>query len=139
VPTKPPVACSQCDRGICSKHGQVPATPSAALEKPHTHQKEYQYLYDRGRWRNPKTGLKAACFRHYPICVDPFKIGCRQPTTVADHIIDHNGNEQLFFDFKNLQGLCEQCHNRKTASTHGKGGKDITPCQPALVDGRINA
>ncbi|WP_233882799.1 HNH endonuclease [Brevibacillus laterosporus] len=35
--------------------------------------------------------------------------------TVVDHIVPHKGDKTLFWDRKNWQPLCEQCHNRKTA------------------------
>lgn len=34
--------------------------------------------------------------------------------TVVDHIIPHRGNEELFWDEDNWQGLCKRCHDRKT-------------------------
>jgi 5-methylcytosine-specific restriction enzyme A len=111
------------------------AEPTA--EKKLTLQKSHQHLYWRARWRNPKTGLEPACLRKHPLCADPFKIGCHNPSTVADHIIDHEGNEALFFDFNNLQGLCASCHSRKTGKTHGKGGRNIEDLSPLDANGRI--
>jgi len=31
---------------------------------------------------------------------------------VADHIVPHRGDERLFWDEKNLQTLCKDCHDR---------------------------
>jgi len=36
------------------------------------------------------------------------------PATVADHIIPHTGDSNLFWDVDNLQSLCDRCHNQKT-------------------------
>jgi 5-methylcytosine-specific restriction endonuclease McrA len=139
MPTKPATACIACDAGHCDRHGTgITATtavvPTAPKEQQASDHEKYRYLYDRSRWRHPTKGLRAACLRRHPICKDPFKIGCHQPSTVADHIQDHHGNEQLFFNFSNLQGFCESCHDRKTASSHGKAGRQLEPKLP-FIDG----
>ncbi len=38
------------------------------------------------------------------------------PATVVDHIIPHRGDQKLFWDENNWQGLCEHHHNTKTGS-----------------------
>lgn len=35
-----------------------------------------------------------------------------EPTEVIDHITPHKGDEALFFDRGNLQGLCKHHHDR---------------------------
>ena len=133
MPIQPPTACSQCDAGICVKHGQVAATQEPSVQKQ-TPQKAYTVLYNSKRWRD----LRAVVLRKQPLCADPFKENCHQPTTVADHIVDHHGNQQLFYDYTNLQGLCKSCHSRKTGESHGKGGVNIEPGRPSLdANGRI--
>jgi len=42
--------------------------------------------------------------------------------TVVDHITPHKGDKKLFWDSKNHQGLCERCHNSKTAKEDGGFG-----------------
>ncbi len=140
MPTRPPVACWRCDRGFCELHGkpELLAVPVGIPDKLKTPQDLYQYLYDRWRWRKPVTGLRATCLRHYPLCADPFHEGCHNPSTVADHKIDHHGDEKLFFDFNNLQGLFESCHNRKTRQEHDKRGRNKpSSCPAVLVNGKI--
>lgn len=138
MPNKPPVACYECDHALpCVKHGTGTSSVAEQAENKLTRQKTYQHLYWRARWRNPKTGLEPACLRKHPICADPFKIGCHNPSTVADHIVDHEGSERVFFDFNNLQGLCKQCHDRKTGETHGRGGRNIEDLSPLDANGRI--
>lgn len=46
--------------------------------------------------------------------------------TVVDHITPHRGDQALFWDTMNWQGLCKPCHDSKTAkeSAFGRG----TPC-----------
>jgi 5-methylcytosine-specific restriction protein A len=33
--------------------------------------------------------------------------------TVVDHIYDHRGNQEIFWDPRNRAALCASCHNRK--------------------------
>src|SRR5580704_9756971 len=130
MPNKPPTA-NEAD-------AKPAAIQTAPPDKLQTERDSYKHLYWRARWRNPNTGLAAACLRKHPLCADPFKTGCHQPSTVADHIEDHHGNESLFFCFTNLQGLCESCHNRKTGKSHSRDGRNITPSFSALdSNGRI--
>jgi 5-methylcytosine-specific restriction protein A len=73
--------------------------------------------------------------RRDPICTE-----CRRaPSDTVDHITDHRGNLQRFFDPLNLRGVCGPCHNKKTGATHGGGGAPITPKPdlPYLVDGCV--
>ena len=56
---------------------------------------------------------------------DPLCAGCKaegrvEAAAVVDHIIPHKGNQELFWDMENWQGLCRPCHSRKTAA--GDGG-----------------
>jgi len=41
--------------------------------------------------------------------------GCGAPATLVDHIVPHRGDVELFWDESNWQGMCESCHNAKTA------------------------
>ena len=57
-----------------------------------------------------------------PICQDPFGLhkehGELVQANVADHIIpmSHGGESEM----DNLQSLCENCHNKKTAVEDGR-------------------
>lgn len=113
------------------------SNPQAAEEradyrKRYDAKKKYADLYNKKRWHD----LRAAILRKQPVCQDPFKIGCHEPSTIGDHIKDHDGDLRVFYDFSNLQGLCKQCHDRKTGETHGAAGKPIEE-KPAIVDGHI--
>jgi len=66
--------------------------------------------YDR-RWRR----ARAAYLARKPLCVLCKKKGEITPATVIDHIIRHQGDKKLFWDRKNWQGLCDDCHYEKTA------------------------
>jgi len=46
-------------------------------------------------------------------------VKCREkgkltPATVVDHIVPHRGDPILFWDEKNWQPLCKDCHGVKT-------------------------
>ena len=38
----------------------------------------------------------------------------RDVQPLVDHIIPHRGDEKLFWDQENWQGLCKRCHDQKT-------------------------
>ncbi len=68
-------------------------------------------LYATRKW---KRWAKRFLARH-PMCMDCGDLGVTQPATDVDHIKPHRGDEKLFWDWNNLQGLCKPCHSRKTA------------------------
>jgi 5-methylcytosine-specific restriction enzyme A len=77
----------------------------------------HRELYGKAAWNGPH-GLRQFILQRDPIC----KACHREWSTDADHIRDHNGDWQLFFDRENCQGLCHACHSMKTAKEHGVGG-----------------
>jgi 5-methylcytosine-specific restriction protein A len=66
--------------------------------------------YDLALWRGPN-GLRITVLARDPVC----KVCNRNPSTIADHIRPHRGNFDLFCSLDNLQGICEACHNEKSA------------------------
>ena len=72
---------------------------------------EYEKWYKRAHWHRLRTLVLA----RDPVC----KICNRNESTIADHIKPHRGIWALFCDMLNLQGLCKECHDRKTASEDG--------------------
>jgi len=69
-------------------------------------------------WKN----LRKLVLARDPICA----ICQRNASTVADHIIPHKGSWTLFSDLNNnLQGICDECHSRKTAREDGGFGNVI--------------
>ncbi len=60
---------------------------------------------------------RLAFLAQHPLCVECLKRGETTAATVVDHIIDHNGDRQLFWDPANHQPLCKPDHDAKTART----------------------
>ena len=52
----------------------------------------------------------------HPLCAECQREGKLTPATVVDHIIPHRGDQRLFWDEKNWQPLCKDCHDKKTGS-----------------------
>lgn len=86
------------------------------------HSRTSQAAYDRdrgtaaqrgygGRWQR----LRAIVLRANPLCVDPYHRHPEQvvPATEVDHIIPKRQGGTDSVD--NLQSLCRECHNAKTA------------------------
>jgi 5-methylcytosine-specific restriction enzyme A len=63
-------------------------------------------LYHTKQWK----ALRVNHLRSNPFCVQ-----CSSTRQLeVDHIIEHAGNPDLFFDETNLQTLCKSCHSTKT-------------------------
>src|SRR5215813_11301572 len=68
---------------------------------------QYKYLYNDKRW----LARRVAQLRSQPLCVMCKASGFIRLATVADHIVPHRGNPNLFW-YGKLQSLCMTCHNR---------------------------
>ena len=84
----------------------------------HTIQRGKQEYYERPAWHrlyNTKRWKieRVQYLSHNPLCVECYKKGEMTAAIVVDHIIDHKGNLQLFYDKSNWQALCKQCHDKK--------------------------
>lgn len=55
------------------------------------------------------------------LCVMCAAQGKVTAANVVDHIVDHRGNQDLFWDKANHQALCQPCHSAKTAADGGIG------------------
>ena len=49
-----------------------------------------------------------------PLCAKCRENGKLTPATIVDHIIPHRGDMKLFWDKRNWQPLCKDCHDHKT-------------------------
>lgn len=50
--------------------------------------------------------------REHPLCVMHLELGYTVASDVVDHIVPHKGDHKLFWDPKNHQAICKQCHDR---------------------------
>ena len=55
-----------------------------------------------------------------PLCAHCLRQGVIEPATDVDHVIPHQGDEELFWRGE-LQSLCKSCHSHKTAEEQGHG------------------
>lgn len=123
MPTKPLHPCRRpgCRRltrsAYCDEHTPRDTRQSAAA-------RGYDY-----KWQ--KASKAFLC--QNPWCIECKKKNKRVPATLVDHIIPHKGNKQLFWDRSNWQGLCEPCHNIKTAREDGGFGNPVTSPHPNKV------
>lgn len=68
---------------------------------------DWHHLYDTKRWK---------ALRLYRLGIEPLCRFCKRaekltPACIADHVIPHRGDEELFFDLENTQSLCKPCHD----------------------------
>lgn len=78
----------------------------------------YHKLYDTAAWKK----RRALHLADQPLCAYCEAAGLTQPADVADHIIPHRGDHDLFYRGE-LQSLCHQHHN-STKQREEKGGWD---------------
>ena len=117
MPRKPKRMCSYpgCPELIegryCEKHQKEEA-------KKYNRSRSYKYLYDTSRWKK----MRKTFLTEHPFCEECKKAGRLKAATVVDHIMPHKGDEQLFWNQRNWQALCKQCHDTKTAKEDGRFG-----------------
>lgn len=73
--------------------------------------------------------------REHPLCVMHQQQGRAVVSEVVDHIVPHKGDHKLFWDPKNHQALCKQCHDRHKQRQEKSGavigcGLDGVPIDP---------
>lgn len=68
--------------------------------------RDYHALYHTQRWRK----LRRATLDAEPFCRMCLASGIVTSATVADHIVPHRGDEELFWQGER-QGLCKVCHD----------------------------
>jgi 5-methylcytosine-specific restriction endonuclease McrA len=67
---------------------------------------QYPHLYNSKQWKQRRKHL----LQNEPLCRFCMADGTHTPATVADHVIRHNGDHQLFY-YGELQALCKRCHD----------------------------
>lgn len=95
----------------CAEHKKKKAV---AIERKTANDRGYTY-----KWQK----ASKAFLKHHPLCVACEAKGIIKAAEVVDHIKPHKGNKILFWDKKNWQALCKQCHDRKTATEDGGFGR----------------
>jgi hypothetical protein len=67
------------------------------------------------KWRNEDgTGAADHWLKQNPLCAECHWYGRVVAATMVDHKRPHRGNEEVFWDARNWQSLCRQCHSKKT-------------------------
>ena len=91
----------------------IPALADCLLFKEKKKYKPSQFKdwYCSSAWRK----LRAVILSQDPLCVKCLERGTHKESKVVNHIKPHKGDRKLFYDMKNLEGLCKRCHNRLSA------------------------
>ena len=96
-----------------------------------THAKQIKREYDSKRKNATDRGYDSRwrkARRHYlmrnPLCVECLGNGRTTAAIVVDHIVDHKGDQRIFWDESNWRALCKPCHDTKTISMYGFGGSE---------------
>ena len=112
----PPRACI-----IGNKDGSGHAVPGTSRCKAHTNSNwarskhPYSKVYKDAQWVN----LRKRVLREEPICAED---GCTAPSTSVDHIVSlANGGDP--FDRRNLRGMCEPHHRRRSSQQGAEARK----------------
>jgi 5-methylcytosine-specific restriction endonuclease McrA len=129
---RPPIACARCGRAKPCDCEPVSQQIDREKYSDRNHRPGH-LLYGRARW---KKDTQPAVLRRDPVCCHCKRHG----STVVDHIIDHRGDERLFYDMKNLQGLCKECHDVKTFGSMAARREGVKPStdKPGMTsDGRV--
>ena len=100
--------------GYCVEHRKETA------KRYNNDRPEYHALYRTARWKE----AAKRWLRSHPLCVECERHGRVEAGRIVDHVIPHRGDLSLFWDQDNWQTLCHACHNRKTASEGGRGGRN---------------
>ena len=88
-------------------------------------------LYDSQKWRKARKRF----LKQNPLCVYCQRSGRTSAATIVDHIVPHKNNKKLFWNEKNWQALCKNCHDSVKAMEESRGiatgcGLDGTPLDP---------
>ena len=118
-PLKPCSApqCGALVRGqrFCEKHKDRGKQTASQHDKRRGNSTQRGYTY---QWQKAREAYLLA----HPLCVDCQKADKVRPATEVDHIIPHQGDQELFWDESNWQGLCKPHHSEKTAREDGGFG-----------------
>lgn len=127
VVAKTPRVCTQTSTAYswpagrrCSVTTGVVSSRQSMPRRPKTHE---QRQYERRRRHGPSASkvygrrwqkAREAFLRAHPTCVSCAGVGRVTAATQVDHVQPHRGDQVLFWDVNNWQGLCHSCHSKKT-------------------------
>ena len=97
-------------KNYCSKHLINQPQQQRKVFTRRGKSSQWHHLYETPEWRRRRSEF----LKKYPYCFI-----CGKPATIADHIIPHRGNLELFYSDENLQPMCQSCHSRKTMRENG--------------------
>lgn len=123
MPIRPPRQCpapncaAKTSNGLCPEHAaarqrDVDARRGTAASRGYTY-----------RWRKEAKAFLAS----HPLCVHCTEEGRVGAAECVDHRIPHRGDQVLFWDHDNWQGLCNSHHAIKTAAEDGGFGHTKDP------------
>jgi hypothetical protein len=103
-------ACSSIaiDNGYCELHQSYRKQNNRNKDKSYSC-RSYQHLYNTRRWKK----RRELQLKIQPLCEECIVNSLTTLAGVADHIEDHKGDINLFYNGK-LQSLCWSCHSKKT-------------------------
>lgn len=105
--TKPRVRMQPTRAAVADTQAVKMLNPDAWREGLTTAQRGYG-----GKWQRARLGYLAK----HPLCRMCEAKGRVTAANVVDHIVDHRGDQKLFWDTSNWQPLCKPCHSEKTAA-----------------------
>jgi 5-methylcytosine-specific restriction protein A len=76
--------------------------------------------YSTEKWRK----LSITFRKRNPLCANCDANGLVRPAALVDHIKAAKSHPELFYEWRNLRALCQQCHNQigmKVLSAQGEG------------------
>ncbi|EKA7406927.1 HNH endonuclease [Vibrio parahaemolyticus] len=98
------------ENGRCNRHLQKPKA-SSKKQSCRSSTTVNEHIYQSTKWRK----LRARKAKESPLCENCLTYNIIKPVDVVDHIKPLLDYPDLAYVFSNLQSLCHQCHNDKTA------------------------
>ena len=94
---------------------------TASIANPQTSYEKYPKLYGSKQWRHIRLSVLD---RDLYLCQQCLRMGKETMLTTSSpvhHKKPHNGDRKLFFDMKNLEGVCKTCHDAimQVQANHG--------------------
>ena len=86
-----------------------------------------QVYYAKARhnvWATMYASPKWKTLRSEKLRANPYCEKCGAEATEVHHIVPHNGDLELFYDYDNLMSICHACHVRETQKESEARKKD---------------